>query len=90
MRHLGRVAVGAFRLARLGQVVMGPAGGGAALGVASFWIRHRRSFEMLSLEVFQGRPAIVDPFGAALAVRFVPVLSTGWAYAPALLATNPL
>jgi hypothetical protein len=37
---LGLVAIGALGVAEDLQVVVGPAGGGALLGMAAFWIRH--------------------------------------------------
>jgi hypothetical protein len=44
MGQLALMAVGTLRRAGGGEKVMGAAAGAAALGVASFWIRHGSSF----------------------------------------------
>ena len=41
VRELRLMALRAFGRRRLLQVIVGPAGGGAPLGVAPFWIWHR-------------------------------------------------
>jgi hypothetical protein len=40
MRKLGFVAIGALGVAEHAQMIVSPPGGGALLGVSSFWIRH--------------------------------------------------
>jgi hypothetical protein len=41
--NLGFVAIGTLGENRAGQRVVRPAGGGTALGMTSFWVRHRDS-----------------------------------------------
>src|ERR1700693_4368592 len=71
MRHLGFVTVGTLGPAGNFQMIMGPARGGAFLGVSSFWIWHLYSF---GLKFFECRPTVVHGPDCASAAHQVPIL----------------